>query len=301
MKQSKIVLLIVFCILNLRLFALKPIRGYVVRPNNYNLIYKEVNFSTSDGVTLKGWFLPAQKRVEEPKTRDELLKNVALRKYQTKDLIKRPTIIICDGDAGNMLYNIWLAEEYVFNDFNVFLFDWRGFGESEKWHINENYLVYTEFLKDYNAAVDFVKNQSEVDVHNISLLGYSTGAYLSWIVGSQRNDIKNLIVRGLMTDFNEFLKELSKIQNTKDIIIPSDFPINLMPKYSVVTFKIPCFIIVGAKDKRTPPWMSKEIYTSLHVRKKIWVVKNAEHGGGKSPEVIAEKEFYRKTLKFLKD
>jgi hypothetical protein len=43
------------------LFALKPDSVYKVRPENYDLIYKELNIVTSDGYKIKTWFYPAQK------------------------------------------------------------------------------------------------------------------------------------------------------------------------------------------------------------------------------------------------
>lgn len=292
-------LLFILLFHTLNVLALKPIRFYEARPCNYNLIYKEVVFPTSDSVHLKGSFLPAQHRVNTAMRREELKQNKSTREYKLKDEAKRPTLIICDGDAGNMLYNIWLANEFIFNDFNVFLFDWRGFGESEDWPINEKNLVYTEFIRDYHAAIDFVIRQPEVDSSNIFLFGYSTGAYLSWIVALQRNDIRKVIGRGLMTDFNDFFKELSKIKDTSDIIIPQDFPVYLLPKYSASFFKTPCFLIVGANDDRTPVWMSKEIYSKLKAEKKLWVVNKALHGGSKAPEVLADKQFFKRARRFL--
>ncbi|HEX2936156.1 MAG TPA: alpha/beta fold hydrolase [Bacteroidales bacterium] len=279
--------------------ALKPIKFYEARPCDYNLIYKEVVFPTSDSVLLKGWFLPAQNRIDASSQEKEAIQNKGTREYKLKDEVKRPTLIICDGDAGNMLYNIWLANAFIFNDFNVFLFDWRGFGESGDWPINEKNLVYTEFISDYHAAIDFVIRQPEVDRNNISLFGYSTGAYLSWIVALQRSDVRKVIGRGLMTDFADFFKELSKIKDTSDIIIPQDFPVHLLPKYSATSFNTPCFLIVGANDDRTPVWMSKEIYANLKTEKKLWIVNKALHGGSKAPEVLAEKQFFRRVRRFL--
>lgn len=74
---------------------------------------------------------------------------------------KRPTLIICNGDAGNMSYmQIDLAAVYAANGYNVVTFDWRGFGDSTEFEMNKDYLCYTEMLLDYEA-VSKRKNSSE--------------------------------------------------------------------------------------------------------------------------------------------
>jgi fermentation-respiration switch protein FrsA (DUF1100 family) len=58
--------------------------------------------------------------------------------------------------------------------------------------------------------------------------------------------------------------------------------------------------ILREKDDRTPIFMSKKIYKMLKIKeKKLWVVKEAKHGGGNSPEFGNFEEWEKKTLSFF--
>jgi alpha-beta hydrolase superfamily lysophospholipase len=48
------------------------------------------------------------------------------------------------------------AQYFVSKGYNVVTFDWRGFGESDEWEMNTDYLVYSELLPDYDAAIKTV-------------------------------------------------------------------------------------------------------------------------------------------------
>ena len=71
--------------------------------------------------------------------------------------------------------------------YNVVTFDWRGFGGSDKWPINQDYLCYTEFFKDINAVVDTVKTLQAVDSKNIGIYGASMSAFVSPHCGCRPN------------------------------------------------------------------------------------------------------------------
>lgn len=175
--------------------ALKPEREYQAIPSDYGIIYKEVVFQTTDSMKIKGWFFPAQdtfgiansiigRMIPVPQE----MKGKA-RSYATVDSSSKPTIIICDGDAGNMTQLIFYAYHLFTRGYNVLLFDWRGFGESSDWSIEPDRLCYPQFILDYDAAIDFAKQQPEVDIAKIGVMGFSTGAYLSFAIVAKRNDI----------------------------------------------------------------------------------------------------------------
>ena len=92
------------------------------------LIYKNLEVITNDGYKIETWFFPAQSPLSEGELRDL---NGNRRTYETQDETKRPTIIVCNGDVGNMSYfQLYLAKSRTSRGFNVVTFDWRGFGKS---------------------------------------------------------------------------------------------------------------------------------------------------------------------------
>ena len=107
--------------------AIIPDRNYIRLPQDAGLIYKKLDVTTEDGLRIETWFYPAQDFPEENSGQQDMLP------YRTIDEEKRPALVICNGDAGNMSYQqIYLAMIYAACGFNVVTFDWRGFGASSE-------------------------------------------------------------------------------------------------------------------------------------------------------------------------
>src|SRR5690554_3606484 len=261
-------------------FAIKPDRVYRIYPEKLGLIYRDLDVITSDGLKIKTWFFPAQPALSE-KEIGESWENPIKKTYKTIDNSLHPTIIIANGDAGNMSYQqLHHAQFFTSKGYNVVTFDWRGFGESSKWDMDTNYLVYSELLIDYDAVIEQVLQQNEVDKNRLAVYGWSTGAYLSMAAASRYENIKAFVAIGLMTSFAEVVPVLMKAQNKDEsnLIVPDDYPTELQPIYLSPIFNKSTFLIVGANDNRTPVWMSEKIYSLLPAKKEIWIVEGAEHG-----------------------
>lgn len=286
-------------------FGLKPAREYEAIPSDYGIICKEVSIKTTDDLILEGWFYPAQDTIGISNdiigrlipVPQEMKK--PLRKYLVKFKEQRPTIIICDGDAGNMTFLLFYAYHFFTDGYNVLTFDWRGFGGSSDWPMEESYLSYKEFIDDYDAAIDFVKKMPEVDTTRLGVLGFSTGAYLSFSVFAKRNDIQAYCGRALLTSFDDIIPILRNIDPLRKFKAPVGYPKGLLPINAAKSIKRPVFLIVGEKDNRTPPWMSEKIMKELKGPKELWIVPEAEHGGGKGPEMLNYPEFFTRVISFF--
>ncbi len=294
---------IVFCISVSNLFAIIPDTTYIRTPEYLGLIYKDLDIVTKDNYKIKTWFFPAQNPISDEEF-SQL--NGAKREYSVLDENPRPTIIICTGDAGNMsYYQLIAALNYTLEGYNVVTFDWRGFGHSSPFEMDKNYLCYTEMLEDYRAVVDYVAEMPEVKGKPISLLGWSTGAYLSMITAYENKNVSAFIGRAITTNFDDVIPILMKVRNkTKEnLLVPDDFPIDKMPINLAPKFNKPIFLIVGDQDDRTPVWMSEKIIKNLPetTKNEIWIVEGATHGGEKAPEIIAFDEFFERTLNFLNE
>ena len=210
-----------------------------------------------------------------------------------------PTIVICDGDAGNMSYMIFYAYQFFTKGFNVLTFDWRGFGKSSDWQMEKDRLCYTEFIDDYNAAINSVKSLNEVDTTKIGVMGFSTGAYLSFSIFSKRDDISAFCGRALITSFDDLLSVLSKVDTSRTFTAPPDYPEELEPINAASGIDRPVFLIVGEKDMRTPPWMSEKIIEVLKGQKELWIVPGTQHGGMNGPELYNYPEFFDRVCSFF--
>lgn len=285
--------------------ALKPEIGYRAVPSDYGIICDDVMFETPDGLSLRGWFFPAQ---DTTGIANQLVGRLipvppdlkpSERPYGAVDPQPGPTIVICPGDAGNMTYSILYAYNMFTRGFNVFTFDWRGFGESDVWPLEPDRLVYSEFLTDYAAALDYVKSRPETDPSCIGLLGFSTGAYLSFAMVAQTHDVSALAVRAMITSFDDLLPIIARLDPDRSWQLPEDYPQDLLPAKAAPQVAIPVFLVVGEDDERTPPWMSRHVYDLLPGPKELWVVADAGHGGRLAPELVAYAEFFERVSAFF--
>lgn len=287
-------------------YALKPELEYRALPSHYGIVFEEVTFIASDGLPIRGWFFPAQDTAGiahqyvgrlipmPPKLRP------ARRESTSCGPDQRPTIVICDGDAGNMTYLILYAYHFCTSGYNVLTFDWRGFGESGDWSIEADRLVYSEFLLDFEAAIDYAKNRPETDPDNIGLFGFSTGAYLSFAMAAKRDDISAVVGRGIITSFKDVIPILKKRSPDRNLRAPRDYPAELLPVRAARGMKTPTLLVVGEADDRTPVWMSQKVYDLLQCPKELWVVPNAGHGGASAPEYVSYPAFFRRISAFYR-
>ena len=258
-------------------YAIKQDRKYIRRPQNIGLIYKGLNVKTEDGYRIETWFFPAQAMPDSSAASDTPLP------YATIDTKRRPTVVICNGDAGNMSYiQLFMAMVYTANG-----------------------ICYTEMLSDYEAVIESVAAQPEVDTESIYLLGWSTGAYLSMMTAGTGYNVRGCILRGTPSSFTDAIPLLMSVKGKgKDnLLVPADFPVERMPLTLAPDFHKAIMLIVGSEDERTPQWMSERIYEALpdDAFKRLWIVHGAKHGGMDAPEIVAREEFFNRTLDFIHD
>ena len=266
------------------------------------MIYKELDVTTKDGYRIETWFYPAQDVPAENAGQTEMLL------YKTMDNSRRPTLIICNGDAGNMSYQqISLAYLYAANGINVITFDWRGFGESSEFEMNPDYLCYTEMLTDFDAVIKAVSKEKVVEKKNIYIMGWSTGAYLAMIAAHNNRLVKGCILSGTPSSFEDAIPHLVKVhpkgKTEKNLLVPDDFPRGQMPVLVAPKFSKDILLVVGSEDNRTPQWMSEKIYNALPagINKKLSVYEGAGHGGTEFPFFVDWGRWAEETVGFMLD
>ena len=221
---------------------------------------------------------------------------------------RRPTLIICNGDAGNMSYQqISLAYLYAANGINVVTFDWRGFGESSEFEMNPDYLCYTEMLTDFDAVIKAVSKEKVVDRKKIYVMGWSTGAYLAMIAAHNNRLVKGGRRSGTPSSFEDAIPHLVKVhpkgKTEKNLLVPDDFPRDQMPALVAPKFRKDILLVVGSEDNRTPQWMSEKIYNALPagINKKLSVYDGAGHGGTEFPFFVDWGRWAEETVGFMLD
>jgi len=114
-------------------------------PSDIGLEYEDIDFVAEDGVRLHGWWVP------HPEARG--------------------TILICHGNAGNIGGRLWMLEELYPFKLNLFLFDYRGYGQSRGWPTEKG------TFRDARAAYEVVRSfHQDSDAPPVVLYGRSLGA-----------------------------------------------------------------------------------------------------------------------------
>ena len=271
-----IVFVILFSFLTF-LMSIKPGKWPIeFTPKSFNLKYEEVDFKTSDGLKLKGWFIPSN--------------------------ISDDTIIVMHGYPTNKA-DVLPFSMFLLKKFNVFLFDFRSFGESEGSYTTAGF----KEVNDLDAAVKYLMDRK--DVKNIGALGFSLGGAVA--IMNDNNNIKAVVTDSTYSNLNNMIEIMYKnfyflkypfVQLTR-IYSKIFFNVDLKevsPENSIKNIDKPILIIHGEKDSQIPV-NEANILHNANKDTKLWIVENADHGAtyANNKEEYEKRvlEFFEKNLK----
>jgi dipeptidyl aminopeptidase/acylaminoacyl peptidase len=241
-------------------------------PKKYGLDYESVSFSTSDGLTLRGWFIPAATVLGEGLQQGEMAWNTCA------------TILVGHGypfDKANILRHAL----FLHPRFHLLVFDFRYFGESEGSYTTAGLLE----TRDVQAAVDYVKSRSDVNPERIGALGFSMSA--SAFILTRHPDVKAIVadspyaaLEGLIARQFFFLPGFTKwplVAMTKLYarILLGVRVSDAAPADVVRDLNTPLLLIHGDADSQVPIEHSQTIYAQAdHDKTTLWIVPGADHG-----------------------
>lgn len=175
--------------------AIKPDLNYLQKPNELEISYKEYFITTPDNFKLKTWVCLPQKEVD-----------------------KKTTIILAYGDAGNMSYWLNHVNELVKRGYTVVTFDYRGFGESDAFKINTDYLYYNEFVTDLIAVICWTKNNHTEN--NLGIWALSMGTIMTTLA-LQEEQLDFLVAEGFVVSPMKIKQAIKELKN-KEILLPEN-------------------------------------------------------------------------------
>ncbi|MGE0227498.1 MAG: alpha/beta hydrolase [Dehalococcoidia bacterium] len=120
----------------------------IIEPQDLGAAYETVSFETSDGLTLRGWYVPSRNGA---------------------------AVALIHGSGGSRMGPARHARMLVRHGYGVLLFDVRGHGESDG---TTNALGWGAY-PDSKAARDYLASRPDVDPNRIGLLGLSMGAEIA--------------------------------------------------------------------------------------------------------------------------
>ncbi|MGB9800552.1 MAG: alpha/beta hydrolase [Thermanaerothrix sp.] len=241
-----------------------PLRILKAPPSILKVDYEKVEFPTSDGLTLRGWFFPAA----DPAA---------------------PAILYAPATAKDQRQGLSLVRLLHGAGYHVLLFSYRGSGESDG-----NRFVFSYGAResqDIDAAVRYLVETRGVPC--IGGIGHSAGA-VALILSAARNPNLHAVVAAapfpsledawrvnrpifFPAPLYEQVIRLAEWRKgfTRNEVRPLDVVHRLTPR--------PILFVFGQADRRIPPDQAKRLYEAAEEPKDIIWLPKASHEQVRSP------------------
>ena len=255
-------------------------------PNELDMTYTNVTIPTSDGLDLKGWYI-------EPK--------------DLNDPDSNTTLIVLHGATHSKSFMLDHYGEGFYNvGYRMLFFDSRNRGESPNtdlgltWGIDE--------VKDIKAAVDFVKDQSEVNDSQVVIFAESQGAATLLFYAAEYNDVAAIIADSSWAYGDLMIKQAYPMRSGFPWVIFGQITIAMMERHYGFTFAdispaaeaeditIPTYIIHGNADLDINPEDATTIYNALTnaSNRTLWRVDDRGH-----VEAYLELDYFTNIAQFI--
>ena len=231
----------------------QPDRTVYDTPDRHGLKYEEVTFQSKDGTRLSGWFIPAVGK-------------------------SRGTVIHFHGNAQNMTAHFGFVAWLPAQGFNLFVFDYRGYGRSAGSPGRRG------VFEDSLAALDYINSRPDIDHKRLFVLGQSLGGVNAIAaVGSRpAGGIRAVVIesafasyQGIVSDkiaaiplLSFFRKPLSHMLISNDFS-PETVIANIAPT--------PLLIIHGSSDPVVPYSHAKRLFELAREPKQLWTIERGDH------------------------
>ncbi|MCK9419772.1 MAG: alpha/beta hydrolase [Nitrospirae bacterium] len=225
----------------------KPTKELVINPAILKYSPSDVYFRSSDGLTLHGWYFRARE--------------------------ERGTILICHGNVENLSTHVMLDLWLIDAGYNLFIFDYRGYGRSEGSPDVKGIQL------DAEAALEtllFTLPRAKYD--NIIIFGKSLGGAVAvYTVANSPHKyrVKALILDSVFSSYRAIAREKISdsiigwpFQYPLSLLINDDFsPINYVHRIAPV----PIVIIHGRADDIVPEHHGRQLYDAALLPREFWV------------------------------
>jgi fermentation-respiration switch protein FrsA (DUF1100 family) len=209
-------------------------------PEAHGLEYRELELATSDGVTVHGWYLPAENA--------------------------RGALLFCHGNAGNIEHRLYPARVFHELGLAVLLFDYRGYGKSTGEPSEEGTYRDAEAAYDFLAAEGFMPK-------GIVLYGESLGGGVA-IELAGRRQVAGVAVESTFTSVTNLGAELYRWLPVR---LLSRFRYDNAAK--VASLGVP-LLVAHSPDDELIPYSHGEAVFAAAAEPKIFLATGGGHNSG---------------------
>lgn len=248
-------------------FFYAPYKEFKYFPDTANYHVEEINFKSSNGKNLNGWF------------------------FKPKNKAVIGTILHFHGNAANISYQFQFSDSLIKTGFQVMVFDYQGFGKSEGKESQEH------VLEDGISALHYIKQREDVKNTKLILFGQSLGGHLSCVVAAREQKlIDALVVEGAFTGHERMAVYVGKKSGAPKFLTKMLVPSKYDAIDEIDKITIPKLIIHSTEDETCPFYMGKELFEKAVQPKEFWEVK----GGHMQSSQLYKGEFVKHFLNLIK-
>ena len=200
-----------------------------------------VTFETTDGLTLNGWFFPA----ERPSP--------------------RITVIVFNGNAGNRSHRVPLAAALHRQGLQVLLVDYRGYGD------NPGTPSQTGLAMDSRAARAYLADRPDVDPSRLVYFGESLGTAVAVDLAVEHPP-SALVLRSPFTSMSDVGQYHYPFVPVRLLLRDRFAAIEQIPQ-----IRAPVLVIAGGRDGIVPVESSRRVYEAATSPKTFLLIPDADH------------------------
>jgi fermentation-respiration switch protein FrsA (DUF1100 family) len=203
----------------------------------------DVSFLTADGLRLHGWF------------------------FASKVTPARATVIFFHGNSGNIANVGWLGEQLAARNFDVLVFDYRGYGMSEGATSDESGLY-----ADADAAYEYVRGRG-VPPERIVLYGQSLGTTAVADLASRRQCGAIILESGLSSASDMASQVLPWLPHWLHFVARNRFE----SARKLATVTCPVLVTHGEPDPEIPTAQGRKLFSAANEPRKLMIFPGAGH------------------------
>jgi len=222
-----------------------PTSEIATTPDKHGLAFESINFETTDGLMLHGWFVP-RPAIDQEKER---------------------VVLFFHGNTGNISDCITTLEMFHHLGLATFIFDYRGYGQSQGSPSEQG------TYDDAEAAWEYLLRDRSIKSEDVIVLGRSLGAAIA-SAQAARHQPGALVLESTFTSAPALAAELFRFVPAK---LMSRFKYNVIE--NVANTHCPVLIVHSSDDGVIPFHHGKRLYEVANEPKAFMEI-NGEHAQG---------------------
>ena len=215
-------------------------------PDRLGLPFDQVFFNSADGTRLSGWFIPAL--------------------GVTSPLEARGTVVHMHGNAQNMTAHWQFVQWLPARGYNLFVFDYRGFGQSHGTPEPKG------VFEDAVAALDYIRSRNNIDTNRLFVFGQSLGGMIAIAsVGASPKCVRAVLAEAPFHSYTALSDD--RMPGEGQLVDPTYCATSYVAKLAPISL----LLIHGTNDKVVPYSHSEMLLAEAREPKQLLTIEGGDH------------------------